>query len=85
MWYIYEFGAVSVSWGNALTDLGAPSIPFLLDYADDELKKKHVAVDLKRIVNRHPNLDPDIVTYILEPLFEKHKRWIQKTKEIGLL
>ena len=37
---------------------------------------------LKEIVDRHPDLDSDIATDILEPLFEKNKRWLQK---MGLL
>lgn len=70
--YTYEYGAASGAWDRALVDLGAPSIPFLLDYADDEVRI------LKKIVNRHPDLDPDIVTDILEPLFEKHKWYLQQ-------
>ena len=76
--YSYEYGARSAAWSRALVDLGAPSIPFLLEHADDEVWGDSVAALLKRIVNRHPDLDPDIVTDILEPLFEKHKRWLQK-------
>ena len=70
--YRYEYGATSGAWVRALVDLGAPSIPFLLEHADDEVRI------LKKIVNRHPDLDPDIVTDILEPLFEKHKWYLQQ-------
>ncbi|MDE0021151.1 MAG: hypothetical protein OXT69_07190 [Candidatus Poribacteria bacterium] len=77
--YSYEYGARSAAWSRALVDLGAPSVPFLLEHANDKVWDDSVAVQLKRIVNRHPDLDTDIVTYILEPLFEKKKRWLQKT------
>ncbi len=77
--------ANSGAWGDAMIELGAPCIPFLLEYADDDLMGTDVAIDLKMIVNRHPDLDPDIVTYILEPLFEKHKRWFELRQEWGIL
>ena len=76
--YLYEYGSGGTSWTRALVDLGAPSIPFLLEYAEDEVWDDYVAAQLKEIVNRHPDLDPDIVTDILEPLFEKNKRWLQQ-------
>ncbi|MDE0021152.1 MAG: hypothetical protein OXT69_07195 [Candidatus Poribacteria bacterium] len=77
--------ANSGAWGDAMIALGAPCIPFLLEYADHDLMGTDVAIDLKKIVNRHPDLDPDIVTYILEPLFEKHKRWFKLRQEWGIL
>ncbi len=83
--YSYEYGTRSATWSRALVTLGAPSIPFLLEHADDKVWGDSVAVQLKRIVDRHPDLDPDIVTDILEPLFEKHKGWIQQHQEWGTL
>lgn len=72
--YLYEYSSGGTSWSRALVDLGAPSVPFLLEHADDEVWGDSVATLLKRIVNRHPDLDPDIMTYILYPLFKKYKR-----------
>ncbi|MDE0021150.1 MAG: hypothetical protein OXT69_07185 [Candidatus Poribacteria bacterium] len=72
--YLYEYSSGGTSWSRALVDLGAPSVPFLLEHADDEVWGDSVAALLKRIVNRHPDLDSDIVTYILYPLFKKYKR-----------
>ena len=78
--YIYEYGAASGAWDRALVDLGAPSIPFLLEYVkrQDGMSRLSVIEMLKEIVDRHPDLDSDITTDILEPLFEKDKRWLQK-------
>ncbi|MDE0021759.1 MAG: hypothetical protein OXT69_10320 [Candidatus Poribacteria bacterium] len=86
--YEYEVGrGGSSGWPRALVDLGAPSIPFLLDHVkmEDGTSRSSVAVQLKRIVNRHPDLDSDIVTDILEPLFEEHKWLIQQYQEMGIL
>ena len=82
--YTYEYGASSAGWDRALVDLGAPSIPFLLEHVkmQDSASRLSVVEMLKEIVDRHPDLDPDIVTDILEPLFEKNKRWL---RERGLL
>lgn len=72
--YDYEIGrGGSGAWPRALVDFGAPSIPFLLEHTDDEVWGDSVVALLKRIVHRHPDLDPDIVTDILEPLFKKRK------------
>ena len=82
--YRYEYGAASGAWSRALVDLGAPSIPFLLEHVkmQDSASRLSVVERLKELVDRHPDLDPDIVTDILEPLFEKDKRWL---RERGLL
>ena len=80
-------GGSSSAMDDAIEEWGAASIPFLLEIAmDDSHAIDHSAVfTLKRIVNRHPDLDPDIVTCLLEPLFEKHKRRLQRYQEWGLL
>ncbi len=85
--YLYEYGSGGTSWTRALVNLGAPSIPFLLDHVkmEDGASRSSVVVELKSIVNRHPDLDPDIVTDILEPLFEQHISLIQKYQEMGIL
>ena len=80
-------GGSSGAMDDAIEEWGAPSIPFLLEIAMDDSHPVDyaAAVTLKRIVNRHPDLDPDIVTCLLEPLFEKHRWLIQRYQELGTL